>query len=158
MNTRTVAIWTIVAALLVLSACATSPEDERKRREMEADIDEILSYELDPLEYGEAKSCLSSTEYDSYRPLGNRHLLFESRKGKLWVNVLRGRCIGMHRDSIFVMQPTQANRVCDMDRFDAMDRSGLHGTAITAPTCVLGEFKPVTQAQLKEIEERMQMR
>ena len=158
MNTRRAAPWTIVAALLVLSACATSPEDERKREEMEADIDDILSYELDPLEYGEPKSCLSSNEYDSYRPLGNRHLLFEGRKGKLWVNVLRGRCIGMHRDSIFVMRPTQANRVCDMDRFDAVDRSGLHATAITSPTCVFGEFKPVTKAQVEEIENRLEMR
>ena len=156
MNTRRAAPWTIVAALLVLSACATSPEDERKRKEMEADIDDILSYEHDPLEYGEAKSCLSTSEFRSYRALGNRHLLFEGRKGKLWVNVLNGRCPGLHRDSVFIMRPMQANRLCDKDRFDAVDR--LDTRTISAPTCVLGQFKPVTEAQVKEIENRLEMR
>ena len=124
--------------------------------EMEADIDEILKYELDPLEYGEAKSCLSSSEYRTYRALGNRHLLFEGRQGRMWVNVLRGRCPNLRRDSIFIMKPMQANRVCDKDRFDAVDQLNRH--TITAPTCVLGEFRPVTEAQVKEIEDRLKMR
>jgi hypothetical protein len=140
----------------LLAACATSPEDERKRMEMEADIDDILSYELDPLEYGEQKSCLSTSEFRNYRALGNRHLLFEGRQGKLWVNVLRGRCVGLHRDSVFIMRPMQANRLCDKDRFDAVDRLDMRTAG--APTCVLGEFKPVTEAQVKEIENRMEMR
>ena len=156
MNTRSAATWTIIAALLVLAACATSPEDERKRKEMEADIDDILSYEHDPLEYGEPKSCLSTSEFRSYRALGNRHLLFEGRKGKMWVNVLHGRCPGLHRDSVFIMRPMQANRLCDKDRFDAVDR--LDTRTISAPTCTLGQFKPVTEAQVKEIENRLEMR
>lgn len=156
MDTRSVVTWTIIAALLVLTACATSPEDERKRKEMEADIDDILSYEHDPLEYGEAKSCLSTSEFRSYRALGNRHLLFEGRQGKLWVNVLRGRCLGLHENSIFIMRPTQANRLCDKDRFEAVDR--LDASRVASPTCVLGEFKPVTEAQVKEIRDRMEMR
>jgi hypothetical protein len=155
-DTRKSIVYTITASLLVLAACATSPEDERKRMEMEADIDDILSYEHDPLEYGEVKPCLSTSEYQTYRALGNRHLLFEGRKGKLWVNVLRGRCLGLHDNSVFIMRPTQANRLCDKDRFEAVDRLDMH--RVGSPTCVLGEFKPVTEAQVKEIRDRMDMR
>ena len=58
-----------------------SPEDKRKRKEMEADIDDILRLELDPAEYGEPRKCLSNNEYRSYRALGTRHLLFRGRQG-----------------------------------------------------------------------------
>jgi hypothetical protein len=156
MNARRFIVCMTIASLLGLAACATSPEDERKRKEMEADIDDILSYEHDPLEYGEEKSCLSTSEFRSYRALGNRHLLFEGRKGRLWVNVLHGRCPGLHANSVFIMRPMQANRLCDKDRFDAVDR--LDRQTITAPTCTLGQFKPVTEAQVEEIENRLEMR
>lgn len=158
MDTRKFTICTIVAAFLVLAGCATSPEDERKREEMEADIDDILSYELDPLEYGEAKTCLASREYDTYRALGQRHLLFKGRQGKLWVNVLRGRCLGLRDDSTFIMKPAQSGRLCDMDRFDVTDRVDPLARAGGAPTCSLGIFKPVTEAQVEEIEARLEMR
>jgi hypothetical protein len=123
---------------------------------MEADIDEIMSYELDEAEFGEAKNCLSDNEYRSFRALGDRHLLFEGRKGKQWVNVLRGRCSGLRDDSTFIMKPAMGGRSCDKDRFEAVARTSdyLRGGAM----CVLGEFRPVAKAQLQEIETRLEMR
>ncbi len=151
-------ICTIVASFLALAGCATSPLDEQKRQEMEADIDDILSYELDPLEYGETRNCLSENDYRSYRALGQRHLLFEGRHGKLWVNVLRGRCPGLGDDSLFIMKPKHGTRLCENDWFNVTDRFRSLSSADTAPTCVLGEFKPVTEAQVKEIKARLAMR
>ena len=82
--------------------------------------------------------------------------MFEGRKGKQWVNELRTRCPGLHGDSIFITRPTQANRLCDKDRFDAVDLLDMRSAA--QGMCVLGMFKPVTAAQVKEIEDRMAMR
>lgn len=160
MDTSRFAISAIVAALLALGGCATSPEAESRRQDMEADIDEIMSYELDKTEFGDPKNCLSENQYRSFRPLGDRHLLFEGRKDKQWVNVLRGRCVGLRSDSIFVMRQTTAGRSCDMDRFDVVDRSdALMSTGVgMGPTCVLGEFIPVAKAQVQEIEARLKMR
>ncbi len=158
MDTRRFTICSIAAAVLAGGGCAASPQDEHKRKEMEADIDDILSYELDPLEYGEPKPCLASREYDSYRALGKRHLLFKDRKGNLWVNVLRGRCQGLNDNSVFVMKPTRGTHLCDMDRFDVVNRSDVLTQAAAAPTCALGTFKPVTAAQVEEIENRLEMR
>lgn len=158
MNTRTFAICTAIAFAVALAGCATSPDEERKRQEMEADIDDILSQELDPLEYGEPRSCLRDSEYRSYRALGTRHLLFEGRQGQLWVNVLRGRCPGLNYDAVFVTRPNVAGRMCDMDLFNVVERGGRLSSAAAAPTCVLGEFKPVTQEQVEEIENRLAMR
>lgn len=158
METRRLAICVITASLLAFAGCATSPEDEARRQEMEADIDEILGYELDPLEYGEPRDCLSDSAYRSYRALGKRHLLFQGRQGKLWVNVLRGRCSGLDDDSTFVMRPSMSGRLCALDRFNVVEPGGSLARASTAPTCILGEFKPVTEAQVREIEDRLEMR
>ena len=156
MKIRKSAICTFVACLVALAGCAVSPEEERKREEMEADIDDILSQYVDPAEYGEPKSCLMDNQVRSYRALGNRHLLFEGRQGQLWVNFLRGRCPSLDQHSVFIMRPNVAGRLCDLDQFAVVDRIG--SPTIAAPTCSLGEFKPVTEAQVKEIEERLEMR
>ena len=158
MNTTRFAGCTISLALLALAGCATSELEERKRAEMEADIDDILSYELDPAEYGEPKSCLFESEYRSYRALGKRHLLFEGRQGRLWVNVLRGRCFGLDDNVTFIVKPNIGGRLCDKDRFSVVDRGGSLSRASTGPTCLLGEFRPVTEAQVEEIEQRLEMR
>ena len=154
----TYATCLFVASILSFAGCATSPEDERRRLDMEADIDDILTYELDPAEYGEPKTCLSAHEYRSFRPLGNRHLLFEGRNDKQWVNVLRGRCAGLYDDSKFIMRPNMSRRFCDKDRFDVADHVDPYTLSGKGPTCVLGEFKPVTSAQVEEIENRLAMR
>jgi len=150
-----------VAAVLALAACATSPEDEQRRLDMEADIDEILSYKLDETEVGVPSKCLSEYQYKSYRALGDRHLLFKGRKDKQWVNILRGRCSGLDDGGFFIMKQTSSGRLCDKDRFevaDQLDLSGPQGFAGVGPSCVLGEFRPVIEAQLKEIEERLEAR
>ena len=145
-----------VAALLALAACATSPEDEQRRKDMEADIDEIMSYELDKTEFGETKNCLSTNEFRSFRALGDRHLLFEGRNDKQWVNVLRGRCLGLNDNSAFIIEPTSNLRTCEKDRFEAVQRSNV--PLSMGAMCVLGEFRPVAKAQLQEIEARLESR
>lgn len=158
MNTERLAICALIASFLVLAGCAPSPVDERNREEMEADVDDILSQELDPLEYGEPKTCLLDSEYRSYRALGKRHLLFRGRQGRLWVNTLRGRCPGLDDNSVFIMKPQLAGRLCDMDRFNAVHVFRSLRDAEATPSCVLGEFKPVTEAQVEEIEDRLEKR
>ena len=145
------------AVLLLLPGCATSPEAEARRANAEADIDEILSYELDPTEYGEVKRCLSDHEFDNFRPLGDRHILFEGRRGKLWINALRGRCSDLRHSDVMVVRKYTGSRMCELDRFRVTDWFGFAGGRRpsdwgTGPTCLLGEFHPVTEAQVEEIE------
>ena len=158
MDAKKFALCAVAAALVAFAGCATSPEDERRRQDMEADIDEILGYELDEAEYGRPKNCLSTREYRSFRPLGDRHLLFEGRKDKLWVNMLRGRCLGLEEDSKFIMRQNMSGQVCDKDLFEVMDRFDPISSAGKGPTCVLGEFRPVSKGQVAEIEDRLEMR
>lgn len=158
MDTRRIATCAIIVSLLAFAGCATSPDEERRRMEMEADIDDILSQELDPAEFGEVRNCLRDTEVRRYRALGDRHLLFEGRQGRLWVNALRGRCLGLDRNSIFVVKPHHGGRLCDMDRFSAVDRLSTTSGTDASLMCALGEFRPVTAAQVEEVENRLEMR
>jgi len=159
MGTSSFSAFTAVVSLLAFAGCATSPQDVFKRQEMEADVDDILSLELDETDFGGPRTCLSDHEYRNFRPLGDRHLLFEGRDGKQWVNVLRGRCHNLKDDSLLIMKKNLSRRLCDTDHFDVADRIDLlQSQAGMAPTCVLGEFKPVARAQLEEIEYRLEMR
>ena len=158
MDAKRFATCTVATCLLAFAGCATSPEDERRRLDMEADIDEILGYELDEAEYGKPRDCLSVHEYRNFRPLGDRHLLFEGRKDRQWVNVLRGRCLGLEEDSRFIMRQNMSGRACDKDRFEIMDPFDPVSSGGMGRTCILGTFKPVSKGQVAEIEDRLEMR
>jgi len=149
------------AAALLCTSCATSPEVTARREAIRADIEEILSLPLDPEEYGKTKRCLSDNDFRNYRPLGDRHLLFDGRRNKLWVNSLRGPCHDLRHGDVLIVRRFSGTRMCDMDRFQVSDwfdwpwyrRWPWHwGTWGSGPTCTLGKFRPVTEAQVQEIE------
>ncbi len=149
---------------LVVAGCAVSPEVEDRRQAIEADIDEILSVPLDPAEYGEAKRCLSDMEYRNFRAIDDRHILFEGRRDKLWMNTLRGRCSDLRFGDVLVVRQFSSSRMCEGDQFRVTDWFDwpwyrrwpwYWGSWGTGPTCMLGKFQPVTEGQVAEIEARL---
>ncbi|MGB5335104.1 MAG: DUF6491 family protein [Woeseiaceae bacterium] len=162
MGTTRTAIGLLSCAALLVTGCATAPDAGKRRQEVESDIDEILSLQLDPAEYGETKRCLSEHEYRSFRPLGDRHILFEGRKGRFWINTLRGRCNDLRHGDVLVVRSFGTSRMCDMDSFQVADwfdwpwyrRWPWHwgGTWNTGMRCSLGKFQPVLEGQVQEIE------
>ena len=150
-----------VAALLV-AGCAATPETESRRQFRDAQIDAILARPwVDSAESGAMKRCLNDTEYRTFRALDDRHLLFEGRRDRLWVNTLRHRCPDLRYGDILVVRSFSSFRMCEMDRFGVADwfdwpwyrrwpwRWGTPWH--TGMTCVLGEFQPVTEEQVAEI-------
>lgn len=158
------AAWLGLVAFFV-AACAVSPEVEERRQAIEADIDEILSLPLDPAEYGDVKRCLSDMEYRNFRPIDERHVLFEGRRDKLWMNKLRGRCSDLRFGNVLVVRQFSGSRMCDGDQFRVTDWFDwpwyrrwpwYWGSWGTGPTCTLGKFQPVTEDQVAEIEARLE--
>ncbi len=150
------------AALLLLAGCATSPEVESRRQAAAADIDAILSVPLDPAEFGETKRCLGDNEYRNFRALDDRHILFEGRRDKQWINTLRTRCPDLRWGDVLVVRQFSGTRMCDADRFEVADwfdwpwyrRYPWHWGPSwgTGMQCSLGTFQPVTADQVAEIE------
>jgi hypothetical protein len=88
-------------------------------------------------------------------------LLFEGKKDKQWINVLRGRCSGLRFNDMFITKPSNPGRLCDMDHFEAVNRSDptvLQRLDTSGYKCMLGVFKPAVKAQVAEIEKRLKMR
>ena len=162
MATRGMAIGLLFCAALLFAGCATAPDVEKRRQDVESDIDEILSLQLDPDEFGESRRCLSEHDYRSFRPLGDRHILFEGRKGKFWINTLRGRCYDLRHGDVLVVRSFSTTRMCDMDSFQVADwfdwpwyrRWPWHwsGSWTSGRRCSLGKFQPVLEGQVREIE------
>lgn len=154
-------VFLACVALLLLVGCAVSPEAEERRRAVEAEIDAILSQPL-PAEFGEMQRCLRDTDFRNFRALDEKHILFEGRRDRLWVNTLRSRCPDLRYGHVLVVKQFSGMRMCDTDRFYVTDwfdwpwyrRWPWHwgGSWTTGMQCSLGKFQRVTADQVAEIE------
>lgn len=148
-------------ALLLLASCAVSPEAEERRLAIEAEIDAILSQPL-PAEFGEMRRCLGDMDFRNFRALDEKHILFEGRRDRLWVNTLRTRCPDLRHGDVLVVKQFSGLRMCDADRFYVTEwfdwpwyrRWPWHwgGSWTTGMQCSLGKFQPVTADQVAEID------
>jgi len=162
MNTMKSAVGVLaIGATMLLAACAVSPEIEARRQAVDADIDAILSQTAAP-ELGETQRCLSDNQYDSFRALDEKHILFEGLRDRRWINTLTVPNPDLRYGDVLVVKQFNAMRVCNGDRFVATDwfdypwyrrwpwnwgpswSTGMQGT--------LGQFQPVTADQVAEIE------
>ena len=139
----------------VVTGCAGTEEIAERRAAINADIDEILSLTLESEDFGEPERCISETQYRNFKPLGDRHMLFEGSRDRLWVNTLRGRCFDYRDGDVLITRPFSARRLCDGDRFELAEWFDLPrsvGRLPTGPSCSFGKFQPVSRGQIDEIE------
>lgn len=116
---------------------------------------EQLTSVLDDLdtgtEYTATKRCLSNFEYDTVEVLDERHLLFKDEPGgEKWLNTLRSRCPGLHRNDTLLFEKT-GNRLCNLDTAEVVERFLFWRR--TGPVCSLGEFHELTENQANLIRE-----
>jgi hypothetical protein len=159
--------WVVLAVLstaLFCTSCAVSPGTQERHRAVEAEIEAILSEPLDAEQYGRTQRCLSHHEYRDFRAIDERRIVFEGRRGRLWLNTLCTRCPDLrHATVLRVRSMSSMGRICEMDTFVAGDWftwpwyrrwPWYWGTAWgTGMTCSLGKFQPVTKVQVATIED-----
>ena len=158
----------MLTAGLFLAGCATSPADEQRMKEIDADITEILALPLDEQQYGKTRNCLSQGDYNNFRPLDENRILFEGTRNRQWVNTLRIRCPDLRYGNVLVVRRAMGSQLCDGDRFSATEwfewpwyrRAPWEwgATWSTGGQCVLGDFQPVTKDQVAEIESLIKKR
>ena len=157
--------WYAIAILsaAIFAGCAVSPEVEERRQTVEANIETILSKPIDTDQPREIQRCLADRDYRNFRVLDDRRILFEGRRGDLWLNTLRTRCPDLRHSTVLQVRSfSSIGRICDADSFMAGDwfdwpwyrrwpwqwGSGW-GTGMA---CTLGKFQPVTESQVEAIE------
>lgn len=151
----------IVSALVlvaVLGGCTSSPQMQAQEETKRRTVESILTEPLDASEYGETRRCL--TNYRHIEILNDRMLVFEGSAKKLWLNQLPIRCPGLRRNSTLALRTDFSfGRVCKMDSVAVVDwfdspwyrRWPWHW--VGGPRCSLGEFQPVTKAQVQSIKQ-----
>ena len=145
---------------VLLAGCAVSPEAASRRQAMEASIEAILAESLQIPELGKPSRCLAERQYDNIRILDERRILFSHRRGEYWINDLGVRCPDLRYADVLRVRTFSHSRICAMDSFYANEWfewpwyrrwpwywSGW-GTEIR---CILGDFHPVSAAQVAEI-------
>ncbi len=148
---------------LFLIGCASTPAEVQRREQAEREIEVILSQPSDAGEYVETKRCLRETEYRDFRALDDRHILFEGRRGRMWINRLPIRCPDLRHATIITVRSTLSlGRMCRHDSFQAGDWFNWpwyrrYPWRWTSPwhsgvSCSLGDFQAVTPAQVDALE------
>jgi len=139
-------LWALM--FLLLAGCAgdvTEPDYEAQ----EESIDQILTQPLAEEEYAEQIRCLATYTYNSVEVLDNRHVVFKGTGGRLWLNRLRNRCLGLRRYDTLKFE-LRSSQVCDLDTFESISTS-LGGPTRISATCSLGTFTPMTEEQLEAV-------
>lgn len=89
---------------------------------------------------GEVVRCLPLTQVRDSDPLDDSAMLFETRRGEMYLNELRGKCVGLKRNDRYSYQTTQ-NQICAGDIITISNRAG----TVTLGSCGLGEFEALAE-------------
>jgi len=111
---------------------------------------------------------LSENEYRRFEALDDRHLLFEGRQDRFWVNTLRTPCPDLKYGTVLVVRSYGSlASICELDTFVADEwfswpwyrRWPWHwGAWGTGMRCTLGDFQPVSEAQVSAIRDVLKSR
>ena len=118
-----------------------------KPLEESIDLDTILNNPLAESDYGEQRMCLPTRSIRDVEVLDDTLVLFESRRGKLWLNKLTAQCYGLDQDLVLRFRVFAGN-YCRLDRFRGMPRAG--NFAVTSD-CHLGQFETVDEVQVEAL-------
>ena len=138
---------TVFLLAVVLAGCASdAAKTAEQQQEVGEEIEAILTQPLGDEEYGKSERCISTYQYDSVEVLDNQHVVFKGRGKKLWLNTLRGRCIGLRKRDVLKFE-LRGSQLCNLDDFVAINTTMHFGTE-TSAKCALGDFSPITEEQV----------
>ena len=141
--------WPIVAIAQDEARADTGDGEQQASKPLEesVDLDTILNDPLGESDYREQRMCLPTRSVHDVEVLDDTLVLFESRRGKLWLNKLTAQCYGLDQDMVLRFRVFAGN-YCRLDRFRGMPRIG--NFALT-PDCRLGRFETVDEVQVEAL-------
>ena len=99
-----------------------------------------------------AERCISLSRIRDTDVLNERNILFRLRGNQIYRNVLPRRCPGLRRNQAFSYR-ANLNRLCDND-FIMLIEPGMN--QMTGPSCALGKFYLMTEAEADALREEME--
>ena len=132
----------VLVTALLLAACGTTGGTAKTPPPT---VEEVLASSLSEADYGKPERCLQTSEYTRIEVLDKKHLLFEGRGGKYWLNTLRNECPGLRKGAILQLDLT-SSRVCNLDTVTAIESRRFYFDRVSA-TCSLHEFVAIPEEQ-----------
>jgi hypothetical protein len=132
----------LVGSSAIWAATDEALDPENLPPEMTLSLEELLA---DPagVEDEHSVRCLRSRGTLHMDILDARHLLVRGIGKRVWLNRLRGRCLGMRPRMVLVTE-SRGMGACEFDQVWAMSRGGI---GIPTGRCMLGKFEPITPQQ-----------
>ncbi len=119
-----------------IDVTTAQPAEDAEAAPEDGDIETILANPLGNAAYVNESRCIPGAGYGNVEVVDDRNLIFEGRRGKLWWNRLRQRCLGLHSNMRLTME-RRSWRFCARDRFRGVGRSS---TELPSTICELGNF------------------
>lgn len=98
----------------------------------------------------ELRACLSHPTIDRTKILNDRNIVFVTRNDTIFHNELPKQCPSLRRNSL-VNYGIANGRVCAGDRFQVLWEAS-PGNYLPASLCVLGSFRPISAAELEDLQ------
>ncbi len=133
----------VTVALIVFAATGCAARAEKKTPP--PTVDSILASTLTESDYGKEERCLQLSAYQKIRVLDKRHLLFEGRGDKVWLNKLRIECPGLRKNAVLQLDVRNSS-VCNLDSVTSIEVRRFYVDKLSA-TCSLGPFIQIPREQ-----------
>ena len=101
-----------------------------------------------------AENCIYARDVKQFEILSDEIILLHGKFDRLWVNRLKARCAGLHKNMI-VQLDRYGSQMCANDRFKAQERGTLVGEG-TFTSCRLGPFEEVLVEQVATLKRSLQ--
>ena len=109
------------------------------------DDDEDAAFDRTP------EDCLITSRIDQTEPIDDQNIIFYMRGDKAYRNTLPRTCPGLLREGR-IAWATQTSRLCSIDTITVLENYGVGFRP--GFTCRLGEFVPLSPAEIEDIDLR----
>jgi hypothetical protein len=109
----------------------------------------VLAQEDAPFDRTPA-DCLSVSRIDKTKAIDDQNIIFYARGDRAYRNHLPRKCPGLERENRFAYR-TSVGRLCSTDTITVLEQFGVG--LRNGFTCRLGEFVPLSPAEVEELEQ-----
>lgn len=95
------------------------------------------------------QQCITVSRIDQTEALDDQNILFRMRGKQVFRNTLPRKCPGLERENR-ISYRTSAGRLCNIDTITVLEQFGVGFRP--GFTCQLGEFVPLSPAEVEELE------
>ena len=121
-------------------------EREKRRQELQAQVDALLARDPQKEDYVDEERCISTSRIRRTEVLDDRHVAFKTGRNQYYLVQFERRCHGMRRGRPPMIE-SRSSQLCVHDTIRPLYENGLGGFQPGVP-CYIPGFQSVTKEQI----------